>query len=89
MVQIFGSGTYAEPIADEEIAAIQCIMERCQPYEAYPYPAAKGTVVQVIREPLTAFTEPFQEGKCMPARHCSEPHSTGCRQTRQQATLLR
>jgi transcriptional antiterminator NusG len=52
VVQIIGSGTYAEPIPDEEIAAIQRIMQRCQQYEPYPYPPAKGTVVQVIRGPL-------------------------------------
>jgi transcription antitermination factor NusG len=52
VVQIIGSGTYAEPIPEEEIAAIGRIMERCRQYEPYPYPQTKGTVVQVIRGPL-------------------------------------
>lgn len=52
VIQIVGSGTDAEPIPDEEIAAVQRLMQLCQPYELSPYPPAKGTVVQVIRGPL-------------------------------------
>jgi transcription antitermination factor NusG len=52
VIQIIGSGTYAESISDEEIAAIQRMMQHCRQYEPYPYHLAKGTVVQVIRGPL-------------------------------------
>jgi transcription antitermination factor NusG len=52
VVQIIGSGTYAEPIPDDEIAAIQRVMQYGGRYESHPYHLEVGTVVQVVRGPL-------------------------------------
>jgi transcription antitermination factor NusG len=59
VVQIIGSGAYAEPIPDEEIAALQRMMQSRETYEPYPYHLVEGTIVQVIRGPLTGIRGRF------------------------------
>lgn len=52
VVQIVGNGTYADPIPDDEITAIQRLMQCGEEYEPYPYHLSEGTLVQVSRGPL-------------------------------------
>ena len=51
VVDIVGSGHCPEPIADEEIAAIQTLMASVLPYDPHPY-LYEGMQVEVVRGPL-------------------------------------
>lgn len=51
VVDIVGGGHCPEPIADEEIAAIQTLMASVLPYDPHPY-LHRGMQVEVVRGPL-------------------------------------
>jgi transcription antitermination factor NusG len=51
VVDIVGSGRNAEPIPDEEIAAIKSLMASVLPYDSHPY-LHEGMQVEVVRGPL-------------------------------------
>ena len=51
VVDIVGNGHCPEPIADEEIAAIQTLMASVLPYDPHPY-MYEGMQVEVVRGPL-------------------------------------
>lgn len=51
VVQIVGSGSFPEPIQDEEIDALKKLMVSTLSYDAHPY-LREGMAVQVIRGPL-------------------------------------
>ena len=51
VVDIVGRGHCPEPIADEEIAAIQTLMASVLPYDPHPY-LYEGMQVEVVRGPL-------------------------------------
>jgi transcription antitermination factor NusG len=51
VVDIVGRGHCPEPIADEEIAAIQALMASVLPYDSHPY-LYEGMQVEVVRGPL-------------------------------------
>ena len=51
VVDIVGSGRNAEPIPDEEIAAIKSLMASVLPYDSHPY-LHEGMHVEVVRGPL-------------------------------------
>ncbi len=51
VVQIVGSGSFPEPILDEEIDALKKLMVSTLSYDAHPY-LQRGMAVQVIRGPL-------------------------------------
>ena len=51
VVEIVGGGDCPEPVPDEEIAAIQQLMESTLRYDAHPY-LHEGMEVEVVRGPL-------------------------------------
>lgn len=51
VVDIVGGGQGAEPIPDEEIAALQTLMASVLPYDPHPY-LHEGMMVEVVRGPL-------------------------------------
>jgi transcription termination/antitermination protein NusG len=51
VVEVVGGGKRAEPIPDEEIAALQTLMTSVLPYDSHPY-LHEGMMVEVIRGPL-------------------------------------
>lgn len=51
VVEIVGGGSCPEPIPEEEIAAIQALMNSVLPYDAHPY-LHEGMTVEVVKGPL-------------------------------------
>ena len=51
VVEVVGAGQKAQPIPDEEIAAIQTLMASVLPYDPHPY-LHEGMMVEVTRGPL-------------------------------------
>lgn len=51
VVSIVGSGIKPEPISEEEIAALQMLVDSALSYDAHPY-LQEGMAVEVVRGPL-------------------------------------
>ena len=51
VVEIVGSGSRPEPIPEQEIAALRCLMTSVLPYDPHPY-LHEGMKVEVVRGPL-------------------------------------
>jgi transcription antitermination factor NusG len=52
VIQIIGSATWAEPIPDEEMRALQRLMQFGEICETYPYDFLEGAMITVLRGPL-------------------------------------
>lgn len=51
VVEIVGSGSRPEPIPEEEITALRCLITSVLPYDSHPY-LHEGMKVEVVRGPL-------------------------------------
>lgn len=51
VVEIVGGGSRPEPIPEEEINALRCLMTSVLPYDSHPY-LHEGMRVEVVRGPL-------------------------------------
>ena len=51
VVEIVGSGSRPEPIPEEELSALRCLITSVLPYDSHPY-LHEGMKVEVVRGPL-------------------------------------